>query len=190
MRYFRLNVAEVQQNINHLASFAGNFLSILFNVFSQTVPSFRSPISDCIRAFLNIATPDDLRTAFAKVSSLLTENLNASAKSEKGDLPSLSQTAIDLTNVMVPYLPADTIEPLWNLIVPLVERKTDPNLQRRAYRCLANLASSESGKEFLLRRLQQVEQISRSANVHAISQKVKCHHSYSNVRTEFWPCTT
>jgi ribosomal RNA-processing protein 12 len=58
VRHYRLTVGEVQQNINLLATFAQNFLSILFNVFSQTTPSSRSPIADCIKAFLGIASPE------------------------------------------------------------------------------------------------------------------------------------
>lgn len=172
MRAYRLTVGEVQHNINLLASFTGNFLSILFNVFSQTVPSFRSPITDCIRVVLSIAPPEDLRAAFTKVASLLQEDLNTSTKVEKGDLPPLSQTAIDLINILIPYLPADTMESLWNLVVPLLHKKDDSNLQRRAYRCLASLAQTEPGKEFLIHKLDQVEGILRSEDIHTNSQKV------------------
>jgi ribosomal RNA-processing protein 12 len=58
MRRHRLTIGEVQQNINLLATFSANFLSILFNVFSQTMLSYRSPIVDCIKAFLSISSPE------------------------------------------------------------------------------------------------------------------------------------
>jgi ribosomal RNA-processing protein 12 len=58
VRRYQLTVGEVQQNINLLATFATNFLPILFNVFSQTMGSSRSPIADCIKAFLSIASPE------------------------------------------------------------------------------------------------------------------------------------
>jgi len=56
MRKYRLTEGEVQQNLNHMASFSSNFLSILFNVFSQTTPSYRSSMTECIKAFLSIAS--------------------------------------------------------------------------------------------------------------------------------------
>lgn len=58
MQKYRLTEGEVQQNCNLMASFATNFLSILFNVFSQTTPSYRSPISECIKAFLSVASQE------------------------------------------------------------------------------------------------------------------------------------
>ena len=57
-RQYRLTNGEIQQNINLLSTFAPNFLSILFNVFSQTIPAYRSPIGDCIKAFLSIGSPE------------------------------------------------------------------------------------------------------------------------------------
>ena len=58
IRRHRLTLGEVQQNVNLLTTFAANFLSILFNVFSQTAPTYRSPLADCIKAFLRIALPE------------------------------------------------------------------------------------------------------------------------------------
>jgi ribosomal RNA-processing protein 12 len=93
-------------------------------------------------------------------------------KVEKSQLPSLSQTAIDLIHIMIPYLPVDTFDALWTLFVPLLHMKTDPNMQRRAYRCLAKLAEVKNGKTFLVNRLDQVEEILKSSDIHATSQKV------------------
>ena len=58
MRRYRLTVGDVQQNINLLSTFSANFLSTLFNVFSQTMPPYRSPIADCIKAFLSISSAE------------------------------------------------------------------------------------------------------------------------------------
>lgn len=104
------------------------------------------------------------------MSDLLKENLNKEA--EKSDLPSLDQTAIDLTNILISYLPIDTYDSLWNLFVPLLRLKEDPNLQRRAYRCLAKLAEVDAGRTFLVNRLPQVEEILKITDTHTTSQKV------------------
>ena len=56
LQKYRLTEGEVQQNLNLMGSFSSNFLSILFNVFSQTIPSYRSPITECIKAFLSITS--------------------------------------------------------------------------------------------------------------------------------------
>jgi ribosomal RNA-processing protein 12 len=184
MRRYRLTIGEVQQNVNLLATFSVNFLSTLFNVFSQTMPPYRSPIADCIKTFLSISSAQvfycisrfniqDLRTTFEKVSSLLQMNLNNPTKGEKSELPTLAQTAIDLTNIMISYLPADTFDAIWNLFVPLLRLKEDPNMQRRAYRCLAKLAEVDAGKEFLVNRLDHVTEIFKRSDTHTTSQKVR-----------------
>ena len=184
IREFRLTTGELQQNINILAAVSTNFLSILFNVFSQTIPSHRSPISDCIKAFLSISTPEvqfccfaayhfqDLNLTFTKVVELLQMNLKNPTKPEKSELPTLAQTAIDVANIMIPFLPSDVYEALWNLFVPLLKMKDDPNMQRRAYRSLAKLAEVEHGKQFLIGRLDQVCEILKYTETHSTSQKV------------------
>jgi len=103
------------------------------------------------------------------VSSLLKDNL--AEKGEKSNLPSLAQTAIDLTNIIIPYLPADTFDDLWNLFTPLLRLKEDPNMQRRAYRCLAKLAEVENGKTYIANKLDVVETILKSTDAHTTSQK-------------------
>lgn len=182
IRQFRLTTGELQQNINILAAVSVNFLSILFNVFSQTMPSHRSPIADCIKAFLSISTPgvcpyfseliQDLKLTFIKVAELLQLNLNNPTKPENPELPTLAQTAIDLVNIMIPFLPPENYEPLWNLFVPLLKLKDDPNMQRRAYRSLAKFAQVEDGKQFLIDRLDRVCEILKYSETHTTSQKV------------------
>jgi ribosomal RNA-processing protein 12 len=58
MQKYHLTEGKLQQNLSLIASFSTNFLSILFNVFSQTTPSYRSPISECIKAFLSVASQE------------------------------------------------------------------------------------------------------------------------------------
>ena len=58
MRRYRMTMGQVQENINLLSTFSPHFLSITFDVFHQTAPQVRSPITECIKAFLSITSPD------------------------------------------------------------------------------------------------------------------------------------
>ena len=53
----RITKDDAQKNLNHLASYAGNLLAVLFNVYSQTLPQYRGYILQCINAYLSI-TPE------------------------------------------------------------------------------------------------------------------------------------
>ena len=53
----RMTKEDAQKNLAHLATFAGNLLAILFNVYSQTLPQYRGYILQCINAYLSI-TPE------------------------------------------------------------------------------------------------------------------------------------
>jgi hypothetical protein len=105
------------------------------------------------------------------VGELLKQNLSQ-APTEKSELPTLAQTAVDLLLIMIPYLPVDTYESLWTVLDPLLKSKDDGNMQRRAYRCLAKLTEIESGQEFLVNRLDQVTEILKSTDTHFSAQKV------------------
>ena len=56
----RMTKGDAQKNIEHLATFAGNLLAVLFNVYSQTLPQYRGYILQCINAYLSI-TPEKVR---------------------------------------------------------------------------------------------------------------------------------
>ena len=53
----RMTKINAQQNLDHLSTFAGNLLAVLFNVYSQTLPQYRGYILQCINAYLSI-TPE------------------------------------------------------------------------------------------------------------------------------------
>lgn len=48
---------DAQKNLDHLSSFAGNFLAVLVNVYERTLPQYRGYILQCINAYLSI-TPE------------------------------------------------------------------------------------------------------------------------------------
>lgn len=51
----RITKRAAQANLDHLATFAGNLLAVLFNVYSQTLPQYRGYILQCINAYLSIS---------------------------------------------------------------------------------------------------------------------------------------
>ena len=50
----RMTKADAQRSLDHLSTFAGNLLAVLFNVYSQTLPQYRGYILQCINAYLSI----------------------------------------------------------------------------------------------------------------------------------------
>ena len=56
----RLTKVDAQKSLDHLASFAGSLLAVLFNVYSETLPQFRGYILQCINSYLSI-TPEKVR---------------------------------------------------------------------------------------------------------------------------------
>ena len=52
-----LKKSDAQRSLEHMTSFAGNLLAVLFNVYSQTLPQYRGFILQCINSYLSI-TPE------------------------------------------------------------------------------------------------------------------------------------
>lgn len=50
----RISKSVAQANLEHLATYAGNSLAVLFNVYSQTLPQFRGFILQCINSYLGV----------------------------------------------------------------------------------------------------------------------------------------
>ncbi|KAL8949200.1 MAG: hypothetical protein Q9222_004677 [Ikaeria aurantiellina] len=51
---YQITKPDAQSNLEHLASYAGNLLAVLFNVYSQTLPQYRGYILQCINEYLSI----------------------------------------------------------------------------------------------------------------------------------------
>ena len=65
----RITRADAKKNLDHLSSFAGNLLAVLFNVYTQTLPQSRGYILQCINAYLSI-TPEKVRAPPIDIISL------------------------------------------------------------------------------------------------------------------------
>ena len=152
----RITKADAQANLNHLSAFAGNLLSVLFNVYGQTLPQFRGHILQCINAYLSIARANELSETFARITSLLESALGtdipqtqAARQHQKQPqserLPPQSHTLMDLVITIAIYLPSSTYPTLFSLAALILPQTADPQLQKKAYKLIPRLATSPAG---------------------------------------------
>ncbi|MCJ1476523.1 hypothetical protein MMC13_005189 [Lambiella insularis] len=165
----RITKVEAQQNIDHLAMFAGNLLAVLFNVYSQTLPQFRGYILQCINAYLSITTEKELLETFTRVTSMLEAALTESTAQTQADkqkqklpansMPPTSHTLMDLVITLSIYLPRSSFPTLFSLAALILPQSSDPQLQKKAYKLLPRLATSPTGVLALQDRNSDLQQL-------------------------------
>lgn len=171
----RVSREDAQKNIVHLATFASNLLAVLFNVYSETLPQNRGPILRCINAYLGIITSAELQDTFSRVSTMLESSLaeepaqtqadkqkHGSAKSGN-KMPPTSHTLMDLVITMSIYLPRDSYQTLFSISSLLINRSSDPQLQKKAYKLLPRLAESPAGVSALQERSGELQRLLMTA---------------------------
>ncbi|MCJ1243940.1 hypothetical protein MMC30_001137 [Trapelia coarctata] len=151
----RLTQSHAKQNIDHLASFAGNMLAVLFNVYSQTLPQYRGHILQCINAYLSITPEKELMETFTRVTSMLETALAESTPQTQADkqkqapstdkMPPTSHTLMDLVITLSIYLPRESFPTLFSLAAAILPQTLDPQLQKKAYKLIPRLAVSPNG---------------------------------------------
>ena len=166
LRQSRVPTDEAQRNLDYLATFAGNLLAILFNVYTQTLPQYRGPILQCINAYLSITPEKELGETFTRVVSMLESSFtetNGSAKSDRSpkqvsnsQMPPMSQTLMDIVITMSAYLPRSAFGQLFKIASAILQ-KQDANLQKKAYKLIPRLAESEAGKAALYDRNEELQ---------------------------------
>jgi ribosomal RNA-processing protein 12 len=161
----RVSKDEAEHNLQHLATFAGNILSILFNIYMETLPQYRGPVLQCINAYLSITAEQDLVETFGRVaatleSSLAETNGNANGKGSapKQIMPPLTHTLMDLVITIAVYLPRSSLSQLFNIAI-IVLNKDDPTLQKKAYKIIPRLAKSEVGNAALQERCEELQEL-------------------------------
>lgn len=162
--YLRISKADAQKNLKHLEEFASNFLAVLFNVYTQTLPQYRGPILQCINAYLSVTPEADLIETFDRVVAMLDSSLtsaNGTAKSKAAtpkpnQMPPLGHTLMDLVITIAIYLPRTSLAKLFGIAVNLLN-KDDPNLQKKAYKIIPRLAESETGQQALRERSEELQ---------------------------------
>lgn len=167
----RVSKAVAQKNIDHLSTFAGNMLAVLFNVYSQTLPQYRGYILRCINAYLSITPSKELMETFERVTTMLESSLaetgvQTQAEKQKqkqmnaeDKMPPLSHTLMDLVITISVYLPRESFGTLFNIASIIIIKDDDPQLQKKAYKLIPRLAESPSGKAALQERNPELQQL-------------------------------
>ncbi|CAK9441954.1 uncharacterized protein LODBEIA_P57800 [Lodderomyces beijingensis] len=175
-------VQESAKNIEYLASIASNILTVLFNIFSYTLPESRGFVLETIEVFLKIVPTAELATTFDKVCGMLKNAMDndSTTKVKGGDpTPDASVTMMDLVVVMAKYLPESSHNALFSIFALTVVLEDKPLLQKRSYRILTNLGASDKGRKSIEKFIAEIEgkviatadatnQSARSARLNAI----------------------
>ena len=160
----RVSKADARKNIAHLASFSGNMLAVLFNVYSTTLPQYRGFILKCLNSFLSITPDTELMATFQKVTSMLETTLaepvkkksEAEAAGSTKVVP-MAHTLMDLVITITPYLPSGSHQSLFTIFSVTVNKSEDPQLQKKAYKVIPRLAEAEYGKQAMIEKSEDLQ---------------------------------
>ncbi|PNS16703.1 Ribosomal RNA-processing protein 12 [Sphaceloma murrayae] len=167
----RVTKTQAQQNITHLATFASNLLAVLFNVYGETLPQYRGLILQCINAYLSIIPVTELTETFTRVSELLSTAITEEGSQTQADkqkdpsaakgpkMPPTSHTLMDLIITMSIHLPRETYPQLFEIASTVVNKSSDPQLQKKAYKLIPRLSSTPTGSEALAARSSDLQSL-------------------------------
>ena len=149
----RVGKETAQKNLEYLATFAANFLAVLFNIYTTALPQKRGPVLQTINAYLSIVSVGDLQGMFENVCEKLADALQVSEgkpkekpKPGQEPAPSTAHSLMDLVVTMSIYLPLQSFEALFNIASLVIFKEDDPQLQKKAYKLVPRLADSEKGR--------------------------------------------
>jgi len=163
----RVSRDEAKRNIEHLSSFAGNFLAVLFNVYGQSMARTRGPVLQTINALLSITPMPALVGTFDSVCKFLGDSL-AEPVAQQGtgtsqppgeQMPPSRQSLLDLLIAMSLHLPRESFAALFEVAATVVSRNDDPQLQKKAYKLIPRIAESSVGREALEERHDELYQL-------------------------------
>lgn len=173
VRLGRITVADAKSNLSHLAGFASQVLAVLFNVYSQTLPQDRIAIIEAIDAYLGILPSTNLAETFDRVVTMLytalgdaqpQEQKEKAEKGKKADkMPSTSHTLMDLVVTIAVHLPRESYPSLFKVASLTINRKDDPQLQKKAYKLFTRLAETETGQAALAAQTEELQKIIHEA---------------------------
>ncbi|KAH6621285.1 NUC173 domain-containing protein [Chaetomium sp. MPI-SDFR-AT-0129] len=153
----RVTRETAQKNLEYLgATFSADFLAVLFNVYSTTLPQKRGPVLQTINSYLSIIPPARLMETFDLVCERLAAALQEPVekpKNQNGEqVPSTAHTLMDLVVTMSIYLPRESFEALFKIASLVIFKDDDPQLQKKAYKMIPRLADSDISKAALEQR--------------------------------------
>ncbi|KAL2128247.1 hypothetical protein VTI74DRAFT_9450 [Chaetomium olivicolor] len=158
----RVTKETAQENLEYLGTtFAADFLAVLFNVYSTTLPQKRGPVLQTINSYLSIIPPARLMETFdlvcEKLAAALQEPVEKPKQQNGEQVPSTAHTLMDLVVTMSIYLPRESFEALFKIASLVVFKDDDPQLQKKAYKLIPRLADSEIGKAALEQRHEELQ---------------------------------
>ncbi|KAJ1736217.1 pre-rRNA processing protein [Coemansia biformis] len=149
-----LTVQQALAAEQHLARFAPDYLSQLFNIFAQSPGAGRGYLMDTITAFLEVVTSSEVNATFVRVCTMLDKSLKAHKPPAPAELteryleahpPPTAHTMVDLAVVMAPHLDAERLQMLTRAALMLVQQNEDAILQKKGYKALARLVEQPEG---------------------------------------------
>lgn len=162
----RVSREAANSNLAHLGQFASNMLAVLFNVYTQTLPQTRGPILQTINAFLSVTPTSVVAETFDRVSKMLASELETEQpagankpQKTKDHMPSTAQTLMDLVITISAHLPRESFSTLFEMAAVIINMDNAPQLQKKAYKLIPRLASSEIGRAALQERSLELQQL-------------------------------
>ncbi|KAG0050943.1 hypothetical protein BGZ83_004275 [Gryganskiella cystojenkinii] len=156
-RKYLITKEEAGRNIELLQQYARPYLMVFFNIFQATLPQFRGYLLEVMRMYLSISTPKDLQETFSAVLVQLNTALTTvQAPVQQGDAPPVSHNLMDLADIMVPYVDAQSISNLYNVVSSLFANDADSALQKKAYKIVNSMAETETGRTVLKANLEEL----------------------------------
>jgi ribosomal RNA-processing protein 12 len=158
----RVSKETAQKNLEYLGNtFAADFLAVLFNVYSTTMPQKRGPVLQTINSYLSIIPPARLTETFdlvcEKLALALQEPPEKPRNPNQEQIPSTAHTLMDLVVTMSIYLPRESFEALFKIASLVIFKDDDPQLQKKAYKLIPRLADSDIGKAALELRHEELQ---------------------------------
>ncbi|KAI8085055.1 NUC173 domain-containing protein [Halteromyces radiatus] len=183
IKAYGITKAEATGNLEHLSKFAVNYLAVFFNVYSQIAPTNRGFMSEVIKSYLAITSPQDINETFKKVLGLLSQSLESGEAQATGPVdpnlpPPMSQTMLDLSIIMIPFLDVESAELLYNgTITSLLDKEDAPLLQKKGYKILNHLMVNPNGLQVIRAHFTELQaklvEASLSCTVSARKDRVK-----------------
>ncbi|KAI8336675.1 NUC173 domain-containing protein [Chlamydoabsidia padenii] len=153
LKAYGVTKAEAAHNLEHMSKFAVNYLAVFFNVYSQIAPNNRGFMGEVIKSYLSITSPQDINETFKKVLGLLSQALESGEVQTNTDPslpPPMSQTMLDLSITMIPFLGPESAELLYNgTVTSLLDKEDAPLLQKKGYKILNHLLESPLAEQVI-----------------------------------------
>ncbi|CAI5760206.1 unnamed protein product [Candida verbasci] len=156
------SIEQAQKNIEYLKSISSNILTVLFNIFTYTMPESRGFVLETIETYLQIIPKDELANTFDKVCEMLKnamdEEKSKPQQANKDATPDQSVTMMDLIVAMAKYVPESSHNALFSIFSTTVSLD-NALLQKRSYRIITKLLETEQGKQSILKFISDIESV-------------------------------